>query len=188
MTSEPEESWQWSRMRPWMMVLADQALPDFLRHRVDASDIVQQAMTEAWNSRENYRGTTTAQRMAWLKTILKRSVTRQQERLLDTQKRDMRREFDCELSLDNASQRLERFAIDTATRPDAAAEKAEQIIRVASVLDDLPPDYRQVLMLRHFEDLEHEAIAMRMDRTPAAVRMLWIRALKSLKQKLEPSS
>lgn len=187
MTSEPEESWQWSRMRPWMMVLADQALPDFLRHRVDASDIVQQAMTEAWNSRDNYRGTTTAERMAWLKVILKRSINRQQERLLGTQKRDMRREVSADISVDDASQRIERFAVDTATHPDAAAEKAEQIIRVTSVLDSLPPDYRQVLMLRHFEDLEHEAIAEQMNRSPAAVRMLWIRALKALKQKLEQS-
>ena len=188
MNDESNESWQWSRLRPWMMVLADQALPDFMRHRVDSSDIVQQAMTEAWDNRENFRGTTTAQRMAWLKTILKRSVTRQQERLLDTQKRDMRREFDCDLSLDNASQRFERFAVDTATHPDAAAEKAEQIVQVASVLDGLPPDYRQVLMLRHFEDLQHDAIAVRMDRSTAAVRMLWIRALKALKQKLEQTT
>ena len=184
MTSQPDESWQWSRMRPWMMVLADQALPDFMRHRVDASDIVQQAMTEAWNSRENYRGTTTAERMAWLKVILKRSITRQQSRLLDTQKRDLRREVSCDLSVDDASQRIERFAVDTATHPDAAAEKAEQIIRVTSVLDSLPPDYRQVLILKHFEELDHYTIAERMNRSPAAVRMLWIRALKMLKQSL----
>jgi len=185
MNDESNESWQWSRLRPWMMVLADRALPDFMRHRVDSSDIVQQAMAEAWDNRENFRGTTTAERMAWLKTILKRSVTRQQERLLDAQKRDMRREFDCEFLLDDASQRFERFAVDAATLPDVAAEKAEQIVRVASVLHELPADYHQVLMLRHFEDLQHEAIGERMNRSPAAVRMLWIRALKALKQKLE---
>lgn len=184
MNDHHDESWQWSRMRPWMKVLTEQALPDFMRHKVDASDIVQHAMAEAWNGRENYRGTTTAQRMAWLRVILKRSILRHQETHLGTQKRNMRREVSCDVFVDDASQRIERFAVDTATSPDLAAEKAEQILRVAEVLDTLPDDYRQVLVLRHFEDLDHEAIAERMNRSAAATRMLWIRALKSLKQKL----
>jgi RNA polymerase sigma-70 factor (ECF subfamily) len=183
-SSGRDASWQWSRMRPWMRVMAEQALPDFMHRRVDASDIVQQAMAEAWRSRETYLGTTTAERMAWLRIILKRTVLRQQERLLGAQKRDMRREFSIDALLDATSLRLERFAADPNAAPDAQAEKGEQEIEVTTALEKLSPDHRRVLMLRHFEDLSHETIAERMDRTPAAARMLWIRALKALREKL----
>ena len=179
-----DESWQWSRLRPWMMMLANQGLPDFLRHRVDASDIVQHAMTEAWTSRESFEGTTTAERMAWLRVILKRTILRQQERLLGTQKRDMRRDFSLDQSVDDASMRLERFAVETATGPDAAVEKAEQIVHVMAMLEQLPPDHRQILVLRHLEELDHDAIAKRMNRSVSATRMLWIRALKSLRKQI----
>jgi len=37
-------------------------------------------------------------------------------------------------------------------------------------------------MLRHFDGLSHEQIGERMNRTTAASRMLWIRALESLKK------
>ena len=185
--SGQDASWQWSRMRPWMRIMAEQALPNFMHHRVDASDIVQQAMTEAWRCRGTYLGTTTAERMAWLRVILKRTVLRQQERLLGAQKRDMRREVSIDAVLDATSLRLERFASDPSTAPDVKAEKVEQVIQVTTALEQLSPDHRQVLMLRHFEDLSHEIIAERMDRTLAAARMLWLRALKALREKLASS-
>ena len=64
------------------------------------------------------------------------------------------------------------------------AAKREQQLRLADALEQLPEDYRQVIMLRNIEDLSHEEVASRMQRTPGAVRMLWLRALAALREQL----
>jgi RNA polymerase sigma-70 factor (ECF subfamily) len=52
---------------------------------------------------------------------------------------------------------------------------------LADALTQLPDDYREVLILRHLENLPHGEIAARMNRSPGAVRMLWVRALAALR-------
>ena len=45
----------------------------------------------------------------------------------------------------------------------------------------MPPD---VLIYRHLENLSQDEITTRMNRSAAAVRMLWARALAALRQEL----
>jgi len=45
----------------------------------------------------------------------------------------------------------------------------------------LPPQYRQVIALRSFEDLTFAEVARRMGRTIDSVEKLWVRALKRLR-------
>jgi RNA polymerase sigma-70 factor (ECF subfamily) len=56
---------------------------------------------------------------------------------------------------------------------------------VADALAELPVDYRDVIVLRHIEGLPFEAVAERMGRSTGAVRMLWLRALKVLRETLQ---
>jgi RNA polymerase sigma-70 factor (ECF subfamily) len=56
----------------------------------------------------------------------------------------------------------------------------ERELLLAQLLERLPEDHRDVLVLRHLEGLSHEEIARRMGRSPGAVRMLWVRALARL--------
>lgn len=53
------------------------------------------------------------------------------------------------------------------------------------MLERLPADYRDVLILRNIEELPFDEIASRLDRSPGAVRMLWVRALARLRDELE---
>ena len=57
----------------------------------------------------------------------------------------------------------------------------ERSIRLAAALEMLPADYRDVIRLRHIENLSHEEVAVRMNRNSGAVRMLWMRALAALR-------
>jgi RNA polymerase sigma-70 factor (ECF subfamily) len=49
----------------------------------------------------------------------------------------------------------------------------------------MPADYRDVIILRHIEGLPFEEVAARMDRSAGAVRMLWLRALKKMREALD---
>ena len=54
-------------------------------------------------------------------------------------------------------------------------------MQLADVLAALPDDYREVIILRNLEGLSHAEIAQRLNRSPGAVRMLWVRALAALR-------
>ena len=58
---------------------------------------------------------------------------------------------------------------------------------MASALERLPDDYREIIMLRHLEGLPFADVAQRMNRTVASVQNLWVRALRRLKQSVGES-
>ena len=60
-----------------------------------------------------------------------------------------------------------------------AREAASQL---TDTLRRLPEDQRRVIQLRHLEELTHESIANQMGKSTAAVRMLWVRALRNLRK------
>ena len=70
----------------------------------------------------------------------------------------------------------------TTTSPSQQAAQHEQQVVLADMLNELPADYREVIILRNLEELPHSEVAQRMGRTEGAVRMLWVRALQELRQ------
>jgi RNA polymerase sigma-70 factor (ECF subfamily) len=69
--------------------------------------------------------------------------------------------------------------------PSRCAVRREHELLLADALAELPADYREVIILRHIEGLPFEEVARRMERTAGAVRMLWLRALKKLREAIE---
>ena len=64
----------------------------------------------------------------------------------------------------------------------------EQSRRIADLVAKLPEDYRTVVMLKNFVGLENEQIASQMDRSPQAIRLLWMRALRRLRELYQQDS
>ena len=58
-------------------------------------------------------------------------------------------------------------------------------MRLAEALEQLPSDYRDVLVLRHFQGLTFPAIAHRLDKTLDSVKNVWLRGLARLRHTLE---
>lgn len=175
-------TWSIGPLRPWLKMLAERQLPRGLRGKVDPSDIVQQALVDAWRGQAGFRGTTHPERLAWLRTILTRAIMRHDRDLLKTEKRGAGREKTLQSAIDRDSVLLQNLAIGKERDPRSIAENAEQTLVLAETLEKLPDDYRQVLALRHIDGLSHDEIAKRIGRSTAATRMLWIRALEALKK------
>ncbi len=175
-------TWSIGPLRPWLKMLAERQMPRGLCGKVDPSDIVQQALVDAWRGQANFRGTTHPERLAWLRTILTRAIMRYDRDLLKTEKRGAGREKTLQSAIDRDSVLLQNLAIGKERDPGSIAENAEQTLVLAETLEKLPDDYRKVLTLRHIDGLSHEEIAKCMDRSTAATRMLWIRALEALKK------
>jgi RNA polymerase sigma-70 factor (ECF subfamily) len=171
---------------PWLRLLARQQFESRFAAKFDPSDIVQQTMLEAVKAFPQFRGATGAEFAAWLRQILSRALAHEIRRYAGTQKRDLDRERSLDETLDEASQRLGDMLPASGTSPSQRVIRAEQQVRLAAVLERLPDDYREVIVLRHLEGLSHDEIAARMGRNPGAVRMLWVRALAKLREESAP--
>jgi RNA polymerase sigma-70 factor, ECF subfamily len=177
----PTDDWL-ARFRPWLSLIARMQVDSRLQGKFDASDVVQQTLIEAWRSAAKFRGSTETERVAWLRKILAHVLAHEARQYRGTLKRDLHRELSIERSLAKSSRQLNAvFASATATPSQQAVQHEQQVV-LADLLNELPADYREVIVLRNLEELSHSEVAERMGRTEGAVRMLWVRALQELRQ------
>lgn len=71
------------------------------------------------------------------------------------------------------------------TSPSQAAIRTELQLRVQDALNDLDHIEREVLTLRHFEQLSNSEVAEILDMTPATASNRYVRALKRLRPVLD---
>lgn len=87
-------------------------------------------------------------------------------------------------ALGRSSMRLESVLAGCGDSPSDEASRNERAILLANQMEKLPSDYREVLVLRHLEGLPFAEVARQMGRSSGAVRMLWLRALESLRERM----
>jgi RNA polymerase sigma-70 factor (ECF subfamily) len=186
MTNDPEqrlcESWSIGRLRPWLQMVAERELADRLRGRVDASDIVQQTLLKAWQGESQFKGETHEERLAWLRTILKNTIRDQQRRLVGSTKRGSGREQSATDLFAKGEPGLSQIAVERGPTVSGELVEAEEWHQLETSLARLSDEHRRVIEMRHFEDLSFIEIAERTNKTDAAVRMLWVRALRNLQR------
>jgi RNA polymerase sigma-70 factor (ECF subfamily) len=173
-----------SQYRNYARLLARTLIGTTLRLRLDPSDLVQETFLEAHRDFPRFAGSTERELLAWLRRILARNLA-DQARRQKAGLRDYRRQVSLEAMLDRSSARMQRALAAVVSSPSAAAAQREQAVLLADALAGLPPDYREVIILRNLERLRFEEVAARMGRSPGAVRMLWTRALERLSRALE---
>jgi RNA polymerase sigma-70 factor (ECF subfamily) len=141
---------------------------------LDDSDLIQDALVEAHRSFPQFRGSTVAELVAWLRPVVLPAARTTLRGHLGTGKRDVGRE--------QAGENLADVAIDPGTSPSGQVIRHEQAARIAAALARLPDDMQQVLLGRHVDELPHAVLAERLGRSEEAVRVLYTRALRRLRQ------
>ncbi|MGB7343993.1 MAG: sigma-70 family RNA polymerase sigma factor [Pirellulaceae bacterium] len=180
--SNLRQSWSIGPLRSWLVQIAKRELPKDLQGKLDPSDIAQQTMMDAWRGEERFQGTTHAQRLAWLRVILRRVVLQQHRKAMST-KRGAGAERAVTDAISHASIRIEELASGNEPQPDEGVVNAEKSLQLAEALETMPEDYRRVIELRHFDGKTHEQVAQELGRSNAAVRVLWVRALAELRKR-----
>jgi RNA polymerase sigma-70 factor, ECF subfamily len=165
--------------RNYLRLLARTQIDLTLRVRLDASDLVQETLLEAFRDFQQFAGSTEKELVAWLRRILVRNLA-DQVKHHKAQARNWGRQESLEALLDRSSSAAEQALSRGISTPSAQAARREQAVLLADALARLPPDYREVIVLRNLEHLKFEEIAARLGRSAGAVRMLWSRALEKL--------
>jgi RNA polymerase sigma-70 factor, ECF subfamily len=170
--------------RNYLALLARYQIGRRLRGKADASDLIQETFLEAYRDFAQFRGNTEAELVAWLRRILASNLANLVGRYCGTQRRDVRLERDLAAELDQSSRALDRGLAAPQNSPSHQAACREQAVLLADALERLPEDYRQVLVLRHLEELTFPEVAERMGRSVHSVKHLWARALARLRHEL----
>ena len=142
-----------------------------LQAKLDASDVVQQAILEAHQSRAQFRGQSEAEWLAWLRAILA-NVLAAAARRFAARARDVGRERSLAGDLDLSSSRLECLLAADLTSPSQRAVRCEELLRLAAALARLPEDQRRVVELHHLKGVPVAELARQMGRSGAAVTSL----------------
>jgi RNA polymerase sigma-70 factor (ECF subfamily) len=169
--------------RQYLLLVANQELEPDLQGKVGPSDVVQETFLEAQRDFGGFRGSTEQELLAWLRRILLNNLAHLTRHYRDTQKRQLAREVPLAEAPFAELQHLLASAEGSPSTQALAREQAEALDRA---LERLPEHYRQVLLLRHQEQLSFEAIGQRLVRSAEAARKLWARAVEQLQQDLEP--
>jgi RNA polymerase sigma-70 factor, ECF subfamily len=172
------------KVRAYIGFIARSHVESWIQAKVDSSDLVQQTLMEAHQGFGKFDGTTEGELLAWLKRILKNNAT-DFVRRFGAQKRKANREVAIDAMNSTGSMVSPELSGDVET-PSMIISKREEEIEVANALATLPEDYQDVIVLRNLQRLPFAEIGERMDRSPAAVQMLWARAIKRLQESLNP--
>ena len=73
-----------------------------------------------------------------------------------------------------------------AESPSDQAVRHEEAAALAEALSRLPDDMQQALLGRHLDGLSHAELARTLGRSETAVRMLYLRALRRLRELYRP--
>jgi RNA polymerase sigma-70 factor (ECF subfamily) len=172
-----------ARLRRMVTLRLDQRL----QGRIDASDVIQEAYLEASTRLEDYLRRPTMPFFLWLRFLTQQKLLELHRHHLGAQMRDAGREVSLYRgSLPEASSAaLAAQLLGQDTRPSEAAVRAERKIRLQEALNTLDPMDREVLALRHFEQLSTAEVAQVLGVTPAAASKRYLRALRRLKEILD---
>ncbi len=141
----------------------------------DAEDIAQQVFLRVWKSADRYRPT--AKFTTWLFTITRNLVFNELRR----RRRHPADSMDADIAPDSSA----RSCRESATRhPDQVYLDRELQAAIQHAIDQLPEPQRLAIVLRRYEELPYEEIAIVLETTVPAVKSLLFRARQQLRDSL----
>jgi RNA polymerase sigma-70 factor (ECF subfamily) len=154
-----------------------------LQGRIDPSDVLQDAYLEVARCLADYLRDPQLPFFLWLRFLTGKKLQALHRHHLGTRARDAGREVSLHhgalpqaSSVSLAAQLLGRY-----TTPSQAAVRAEVQLRVQEALNAMEPIDREVLALRHFEQLSNAETAQVLGLSENAASNRFVRALKRLK-------
>jgi RNA polymerase sigma-70 factor (ECF subfamily) len=155
-----------------------------MQGRIDPEDVVQEVNLAASEHLADYLRRPAMPFFLWLRGIAGHRLLELHRRHLGTPMRDARREVSLYRGAlpDATSAALAAQLLGHQTRPSEAAVRAEAKIRLQEALNGMDPLDREVLALRHFEQLTNAEAARVLQIKEAAAGKRYLRALERLRE------
>jgi RNA polymerase sigma-70 factor (ECF subfamily) len=178
------------RHRSAIQRMVQMRLDQKIRRRVDVSDVVQDVLIEANRRLRTYLDNPAMPFHLWLRHIAK-------DRIIDAHRRhrvSAKRSVDREQPLavpgnDQSTIQLVAQLCDPELTPAARATQAEMSRHVEQAISQLADQDGEIIVMRHYEHLSNQEVAVVLELSEQAASMRYLRAVRRLRGLLaEPSS
>lgn len=158
--------------------------------RLDSSDILQEAYIDVFRNLPRYVEAPQTSFFIWLRNVVGLKLAEVHRRHLTTEKRDARRDISIYRGALPAINSISLAAqlLGQLTSPSQGVVKTEMRVRLQEVLDGLDDLDREVIALRHFEQLNSQEVADVLEMSKSGASSRYIRALQRLKDELSKYS
>lgn len=154
-----------------------------LQGRLDASDVLQEAFLDIQKKAADFAAKPDMPAYLWLRLVTTERLLILHRHHLGAQMRDAAQEVSlCRAGPSASTNSLANLLLGRMTSPTQAAVRAERQLRLQEALNSMDPIDREVLALRHFEELSNSETAEVLGLTKTAASNRYIRALKRLKE------
>jgi RNA polymerase sigma-70 factor (ECF subfamily) len=173
------------RNRLWKMVSF--RLDPRVAGRVEPDDVLQEAWIAAVQRVPHFLEHETLTMFVWLRLIVGQTIIDIHRHHLGTQMRDAYREvsFNNAALAQSTSASIAARLLASVSSPSQAAMRSELAGQLRTALEAMDPIDREVLALRHFEELTNSEVAEVLDIQQKAASIRYVRAVKRLGKILE---
>jgi len=175
------EAFARDRERLWRVVHF--RLAESLRGRLEPDDVLQEAFLAASQRLSHYAESPATSPFIWLRMVVNQTLIDLHRHHLGAQKRDAAREVSVEAGAytEATSASVAIQLVGAFTSPSRAAARADVLSLVQTAIERMDPIDREVLALRHFEELTNSEVAETLGIEQKAASIRYIRALRRLK-------
>lgn len=153
--------------------------------RVDTADVMQDVWMEASRRIEDYTSNPAVPFFIWVRQIAWQIIIDLHRRHLGAQKRNVSQEVSLAKFGVGTSISIAAQLVGDLTSPSQAAIREEKLVTLRDALESMDKIDREVLALRHFEELSNNEVAEVLGLQKTAASNRYVRALKRLKSILE---
>lgn len=155
-----------------------------LAGRISESDVIQESYLSASKRVDHFRGKDGMPFFVWLRLIVNQQMADLQRQHLQAEKRDVRKEISLERPAisPHTSQAMAAQLVGNATSASRAYSRVERIAKLEDALNHMEPIDREVIALRHFEELTNSEVARVLDIDEQASSKRYVRAMKRMKE------
>jgi RNA polymerase sigma-70 factor (ECF subfamily) len=175
-----------ARHKPRLRRMVEVRLDARLNGRVSPSDVLQEAYIDAVKRLRHFFDKPDESFFGWLRLVVGQRLADVHREHLGAAKRDAGQEVSMNRGVPAAgSACLAGFLVGDFTSPSHVAQRAEALAAVEAALEQLEPLDREVLALRHFEELSNNEVAEALGIQRAAASKRYVRALARLREVFE---
>ena len=154
-----------------------------LARRIDASDVIQEALLNAYERREHLADPDGPAALGWLRLVTEQTLVDLHRRHLGAACRDAGREQALPAGGGETTMvAMAAVLADGASSASQAAMRNERLAALEAALGQMDPLDREVLALRHFEELSNQEVADLLGLQKSAASNRYIRALGRLRE------
>jgi RNA polymerase sigma-70 factor (ECF subfamily) len=150
--------------------------------RVSDSDVLQEAFISAAKRLDHFADRQQMPPFLWLRLLIRQQLVDLHRQHLQAGKRDVRKEVSLQNNAPSphTSMAIAAQLVGRATGVSELVSRAEQIEKLESTLNEMDPIDREVIALRHFEELSNNETAKVLEIEPAAASKRYVRAMTRL--------